>query len=192
MSVDYKKALTEAQRELDELLVRQAQAEKRIAQLKITISGLQALCDAGDTIEDTRAALASLPPSQPIEEMGLTDLVREIMKAAKQPCTPKLVKEEMEHLGYDIKRYSNIIATLHIVMKRLVEQGEARTVQEWDGLKKYIGYVHVPTHSQERTKEAFRRGLKELSDLKGEERETKRKEVLSELAANRKASSKKK
>jgi|GEM_PF-936291 len=149
MVEDYKKALVVAERELDELLVRHAQGEKRIAQLRLTISGLRSLSEESDAAVTMQKSARVLPTTtQPIEDMGITDAVREILKASQFPCTVGMVRDEMEDYGYDTHRYSNIAATVSVILKRLVQQGEARTVELKDEDKSYTGYLHIPTHAQ--------------------------------------------
>lgn len=123
----YRKALEAAHAEMEELQVKQEQTEKRIAQLRHTIGSLLPLVLADEKGQPVRDAT---PYMEPLEQLGLTDLVREVLKASDIPLRPLQVKEGLERLGFDITPYQNITATVHTILKRLASNGEVeRTVE---------------------------------------------------------------
>jgi hypothetical protein len=147
MVESYKQSLHHAQAELEELLTQHAEMEKRIARLRLTIKGLQELCNASEVIGETSAGLKKMPPTKPAKEMGLTDMVREILRAAKFPLTPTDIRDEMIEAGLD-KEYSNILASIHIIIKRLEKNGELRQFQLKHGDKTLNAYLYIPTQQQ--------------------------------------------
>jgi hypothetical protein len=150
MAEHYKKALDEAERELHELSIHHAQGEKRMAQLRLTINGLRALSEESAALDETQEHERGLPTGSPLADMGLTDAVREVLKASQFPCTAGMIRDELEDSEYNVDRYSNILATIAVVLKRLVDQGEARPMKLVDAAadKTYAAYLHIPTQSQ--------------------------------------------
>ena len=69
--------------------------------------------------------------------MGLTSLARVILKDNFFPLTANDLKATMEAKGVDFSDYSNPMAVIHTVLKRLVTNGEARVVPQKKGKKAY-------------------------------------------------------
>ena len=62
------------------------------------------------------------------EPPGFTESVRNIMKAnAIHPATALQVREMMAKDGFDLRAYSNPLASIHTILKRLAERGEVTT-----------------------------------------------------------------
>lgn len=108
MPDEYRVALDTATREYEALLAERARVDARIAQLAQTIAGLMRLCNL-----------------QPTVSWGLTDAVRAVLQAAGHPLTAIEVRNQLEALGFDVARYSNDLASIHTVLKRLNTAGEA-------------------------------------------------------------------
>lgn len=118
---EYKQALEAVRAELSDLLTEQAEIERRIIQLKRTARSLARLCEE-ETIHKK-----DLPNYKPeIEEYGITNLVREVLKNSKGALTPVEIKEGLNRLGYDISLHTNIMASIHAILKRLIKQDEVR------------------------------------------------------------------
>ena len=121
---DYRRALESAIKEYERLKAGRDAVETRLAQLRQTIAGLGPLCD--------------LPAeSAPSLELGLTDACRSALRASVSGLTPGEVRERIGGLGIDLERYSNLLASIHIVLKRLVAAGEAFTYRGRDGKPVY-------------------------------------------------------
>lgn len=121
---DYRRALESAIKEYERLKTQRDAVETRLAQLRQTIAGLGPLCD--------------LPAdSSPSLELGLTDACRSALRASVSGLTPGEVRERIGGLGIDLERYSNLLASIHIVLKRLVAAGEAFTYRGRDGKPVY-------------------------------------------------------
>jgi hypothetical protein len=103
--------LESAQDQLMDSLQEQEKLILRISQLQQDIVHLAALC--GEAVED------------PLKEWGLTDAIRYVIgKAKPKGLTAIRIKEELVVDGYDISEYSNVMASIHQVIKRLLKKGE--------------------------------------------------------------------
>jgi hypothetical protein len=112
----YKAALQQARRELGETIAelesikgKEGALEVRIVELRQTVASLARLCGEQHAEED---------------EMGLTDAVRLAVKTAATPMNPQRVRERIEGMGFNIGSHSNIMASIHTVLKRLERQGD--------------------------------------------------------------------
>ena len=110
-TTDYRRALDAALREYEQVTQQRADLDVRIAQLSHTIGTLTRLCGLVPTIE-----------------LGLTDAVRMALRAAGHPLTAVEVRAQLEAMGVDLDRYTNALAAIHTILKRLNDSGEARFV----------------------------------------------------------------
>jgi len=137
----YKTALQDAQKELAETIAelgkiqgREAALEVRIVELRQSVASLARLCGEKFAEED---------------ELGLTDAIRLALKTAGTPLAAAGVRDRIESMGFDVSRYGNILASIHTVLKRLVDQGQAEDVgglnYKWIGTKPPRGFVPMNT-----------------------------------------------
>jgi hypothetical protein len=110
-SEDYRRALETAIREYEALGQRRQDIDKRLAEIAQTIGTLSRLC--------------GLVPTVPL---GLTDACRLVVRGAGLPVTPTDVRERLKAIGFDLSKYSNDLAAIHTILKRLNESGELRFV----------------------------------------------------------------
>ena len=106
---DYRRALESAIREYEALGQQRQDLDKRLAEVAQTIGSLSRLC--------------GLVPTVPI---GLTDACRLIVRGAGVPVTPMEVRDRIKAIGFDLSKYSNDLAAIHTILKRLNESGELR------------------------------------------------------------------
>jgi hypothetical protein len=118
---DYRRALESAVREYEELGERKRALETRLAEVAQTIGTLSRLC--------------GLTPTVP---MGLTDACRLVMRGAGVPMSPSEVRDRLRAIGLDLSKYSNDLAAIHTILKRLNESGELRFVARGPGKHQYI------------------------------------------------------
>ena len=125
----YKAALNEAKRdlatciaELGDVQVREVILDARIFELRQTIASLAKLCGEEYVEED---------------ELGLTDAVRLALKTANQNMTPQTVRARLMSMGFDVRKYGNLLAAIHTVLKRLVAKNQAR--EAGNGVYSWIG-----------------------------------------------------
>jgi hypothetical protein len=107
---DYRRALDAAVREYETALAERVTLERRLAQLQQTIGTLSRLCGLVPTVQ-----------------WGLTDACRLVLRSAGEPVTAVQVRDRLAAIGFDLDRYANPLASIHVVLKRLAESGEART-----------------------------------------------------------------
>ena len=108
---DYRRALEAATREYEELGARRRDIDERLAQLAHSIG--------------TLSKLLGLTPTVP---MGLTDAVRLVVRGAGVPVTPVEVRDRLHAIGFDVSKYTNDLAAVHTILKRLNQSGEIRFV----------------------------------------------------------------
>lgn len=118
---DYRRALESAVREYEELGERRRGIDTRIAEVAQTIGTLSRLC--------------GLTPTVP---MGLTDACRLVMRGAGVPMTPSDVRDRLRAIGVNLSKYSNDLAAIHTILKRLNESGELRFVARGPGKHQYV------------------------------------------------------
>jgi hypothetical protein len=121
----YAEALAAARAELESMLAKRDALDVRIARLRQSIAALAALCDE--------------PASQ---DLGLTDAVRTVLRGSVEALAPTELKDRLDGLGVDISSHVNGLASVHTVLKRLVQSGEARSAEGYGG--KTVFWWHRP------------------------------------------------
>jgi hypothetical protein len=117
---DYKKSLEGLKVELEELLNRQEDIEKRIAQVKQAIMSLAPLAE-----EQGESILG--PWFQILGTKSVSDACLQILQAASEPLSPVEIKTQILNMGLDLSEYKNVMATIHSALKRLLQNGEITT-----------------------------------------------------------------
>jgi hypothetical protein len=118
---DYRRALEKATREYEVLLAERTRVDERLAQLAQTIGNLMRLCHLTPTVS-----------------LGLTDACRMVLLAgAGQPLTALEVRQMLEAMGFDVARYANDLASIHTILKRLNQSGQADLVPRAHGKPAY-------------------------------------------------------
>ena len=118
---DYRRALESATREYEALGARRREIDQRLAELAQSIG--------------TLSKLLGLTPTVP---MGLTDAIRLVVRGAGVPMTPVDVRDRLHAIGFDVSKYTNDLAAVHTILKRLNESGEIRFVVRTPGKHQYI------------------------------------------------------
>src|SRR5262245_55913716 len=119
-SSDYRAALAAAIQEYEALGEQRRDIDKRLAQLAHTIG--------------TLSKLLGLTPTVP---MGLTDAVRLVVRGAGVPMTPVDVRDRLQAIGFDVSKYTNDLAAVHTILKRLNDSGELRFIPRAPGKHQY-------------------------------------------------------
>lgn len=132
-SSDYRKAYETAQRELADLLQIQEGLEKRIVLVRQNVQSLKELCESEEI---------KVPTSQEAEWLLLTSsLPDEIVNILRARYPDELratdIRQQLERLGHDFSRYTNPLATIHMVIKRLLEANRVRERQHAQGFRIY-------------------------------------------------------
>ena len=118
---DYRAALAAAVAEYERLGEERRRIDDRLSQLAQTIGALSRLL----------GFVATQPP-------GLTDACRMIYRNSGLPMSPTDVRERMKEIGIDLSVYSNEMAAIHTVIKRLHDAGELRFVTASPGKNLYV------------------------------------------------------
>jgi len=112
-TAEYKRALGAAIEEYERLTAQRDAIETRLAQLRQTIGALGPLC--------------KLPQH---DILGLTDAIRSVLRARYGALTPVEVKDGLQTQGLDLSTYSNPLASIHAVLKRLARAGEILRIED--------------------------------------------------------------
>jgi hypothetical protein len=119
-TADYRAALEAAAKEYEALGEERRRIDDRLTQLAQTIG--------------TLSRLLGLTPTVPL---SISDAVRLAMRAGV-PMTPTEVRDRLTAIGVDLSIYSNELAVIHTVLKRLNEAGEIRLVAARSGKATYL------------------------------------------------------
>lgn len=121
----WKGALKEAREQHQALCVRRDTLDierddvnRRIIQLEHVIASLQPVTSESP-LKKIDAFLI-----ENATEIGLADAVREVLKNSNKFMAPVYIRDVLVESGYDLSQYSNALASIHGVLKRMVESGE--------------------------------------------------------------------
>ena len=154
MTYDFSEALTAARGELDHMRLFREWVDVEIAKLEQVVASLSAI-----TGQQAEAMQVS----------GITNAIRAVLKTSAAPLTPVQVRDKLKDAGYEfVERHSNLLANVHVVLKRLEQSGEAKVVDASDG-KRYAWSRHVvsPPISPETMKALERHGAKITGHFRG-------------------------
>jgi hypothetical protein len=131
---NYHRTLFEAKQDLARCLVKRQKIDHKVARLQAVISNLENLCaeldQKGFEKRVERVIKADLT-------VGITESARIILKENFFPLTASELKESIEARKHNLSTYSNPLAVIHTVLKRLVLSGEVRVVPQAKGKKAY-------------------------------------------------------
>jgi hypothetical protein len=144
--MDWKQALNAARSEHQQLIQQRdvidaAQAdldlkretvEKRILQLEQTIASLSEL-----TGEDPFSKAWSRASLGKIDNLKLAEACRKVLQSANKYWTPIDVRDMLLLQSYDLSGYTNALASIHAVLKRLHESGEVVRIAGAEGKAMY-------------------------------------------------------
>ncbi len=151
--MDYKQSLKDVTAKIDALLVehstfagKTAEIEQEIRYLNEIQINLAPL--AGEKVvpnEFVTEIVQTAKQSQDLD-VGITERVRQVLASkAGAVFLPSMVRIDLESLKYDLSKHTNVMATIHSVLKRLVQQGKVETVVRDDGK---TGYTFKPLSSK--------------------------------------------
>jgi len=121
----FKQTLETARHTRDELIQKRTAIDRELMQQSRVIAAVSELL--GETIDS---------------DIGITEATLMVIRGASEPMAPTQVRDELRKVGYDIDSFSNPMASLHQVLKRLEEKGEIWAEKTQDGKK---AYVKAPT-----------------------------------------------
>jgi len=128
-----RKTYEKYQRELADLLSKKALLDRTIIAVRQTLQGLAALCEAENIEID-----ASPEAEYLLETSALPDEILSVLRA-RHPGYHRatIIKQQLEKLGHDMSKYKNPLATIHMVLKRLIEADKVETGTNEAGEKLY-------------------------------------------------------
>jgi hypothetical protein len=124
---EYRRALDAAVREYEHLTAQRASLDARISQLQHSIAALTKLCGFEPTVP-----------------LGLTDACRLVLRNSPAPLTALEVRDRLISIGLDLTRYSNPLASIHTVLRRLHDSGEVVERDRDDDRRAYVSVMVVP------------------------------------------------
>ncbi len=164
--------LSERRAERDD---RQAELEvlnQEIVQLEQLLSGIDQLISDPTKRQRDSFVINGLDE----QGLGLAEACRIVLRTVKDYQTARGIRDCLEESGYDLTQHANPLASIHGVLKRLFESGDAEQLEA--GGKTFYRWKSVPIGRRSPTREEVaaetgnlqtigrRRGSK-LSDLKG-------------------------
>ncbi len=79
--------------------------------------------------------------SNPLPPPGITGGVALVLQLEAAPMAPTQIRDRLVECGYDLRRYTFPMASVHNSLKRLMKSGLIRAVQQGDGSKLYVWNV---------------------------------------------------
>jgi hypothetical protein len=151
--MDWKQALAAARTEHHQLIqqrdvIEAAQAdidlkketlEKRILQLQQTIASLSEL-----TGESTFSKAMTQSIQGRFDNLKLAEACRKVLQSANKYWSPVEVRDALLLQSYDLAGYTNALASIHAVLKRLHESGDVARIPGGDGKAMYRWKATVP------------------------------------------------
>lgn len=104
----YKKALAKAVSEWNGLAKQERKIAVRKAQLNETIRALRTLCSEAPDIN----------------ALSLSDAIRLMIRSTQGGLSRTGIRDKLEEMGYDLKKFKNAMASIHTACDRMVESGE--------------------------------------------------------------------
>jgi hypothetical protein len=128
MAIDYQAWYNNAKAELQRVRDEKAEMQGAIAERDKQIDALiQTLNALGKLVGEEFVA----PRDGELEPpAGMTDSIRTILTQEDAPLTASEIRDRLEAKGFDIKSYSNPMANIHTILRRLTESGEVETTHE--------------------------------------------------------------
>lgn len=130
--------LTQVLAERDELETRLDDLNYRMEKLREALRGLSALCGMDYEIE-----FPHLFPTGEEVEQGFTNQIRSVFRSSPSiPMSPVDVRNKLKESGFPVHRYSNALASIHTILKRLEKSREVDS-QEINGKTLYL-WADIP------------------------------------------------
>jgi hypothetical protein len=149
--------------ERETLLEKVGTIEDRIERVRQGALGLASL--AGVDFKEIKEKYPDLFAEQIDPRMGITDAVREALRINGGVMTPTDVREAVFRISPAIAGHKNPMASIHAILRRLVDNGEAaigtdndkRTVYAWIGTDEALENARTLFRNTEQTNEMIAR-----------------------------------
>jgi len=130
----YRRALYKAKQDLAHCLVQRQKIDRKVARLQAVVSDLENLCAELEHKSFERGIERVVKAHL---KLGITEMTRVILKQTFFPLTATQLQERLVAEKLQLSRYTNPLAVIHTVLKRLVKSGEVRVVPQEYGKKAY-------------------------------------------------------
>jgi hypothetical protein len=125
-----KKVLKDLAEQIYELEDQERANKERLSMLRASYTHLS----------NVYAEISDEGPADFYQEPGLTDSIRLVMQSSNKHLTPPEVRDGLLLAGFDLSAYSNVLTSIHTVLRRLVASGEVmpsvkdgKTAYKWKG-----------------------------------------------------------
>jgi len=152
----YRKALQAARADKESLLTERAKIDKKLTQVDQIIDSLLPLCD-------DEAEVQVMQFQVDLSELGLADACRAMLQKSGRFVTPVVLRNSLLKEGYDLSEHTNPLASIHSILARLSESGEAEKT-DIDGKAFYRWKAAVPTDEPIRFPRPTRRQIREANE----------------------------
>lgn len=127
MSKDYwKQALEEARSRREVLLDRRVNLSEKLTNIDEELGQLDQVISSLIPLAGETSVAGFSRFLEDLANIGLADACRAVLQATPDRfLSPVAIKKTLEEQGYDLKQHNNVLASIHGVLKRLVESGEA-------------------------------------------------------------------
>jgi hypothetical protein len=137
-------ALSQARRELDDLIAQRAKLDAKISRVKNTVDALAAQVEGEKNLQDRANDALRLMNMLFDDSTGITDAIRDVLRQSKTPLTAPQIREALEARSFDTNQYSAPLTVIHNTVNRLVKQGEVEP--KHNSLGVFIGWVRKPSN----------------------------------------------
>ncbi len=119
----WQKVLDTARQQLQEMRTERDEREAELNELNTEILQLERLLESLSPFTSEEPLTAGIHV-QNISHLELADAIRAILTISELYVTPRMVRDSLKASDYDLDQHTNPLASVHSVLKRLVESGE--------------------------------------------------------------------
>ena len=98
---------------------------------------------------------------------GFTDAVRKVLSASTEPLTPAEVRERLPSAGFSLEGYSNPLASIHTILKRLARTEsvnevvkKGKTAYEYTGIGRRLKMSDLLGRPEDKLKALYDSGMR--------------------------------
>ncbi|MGO8718569.1 MAG: hypothetical protein ACLQMO_05040 [Acidobacteriaceae bacterium] len=124
--------LISMQRERDQLLEQLRDLEGQISFAQKDVETAKAIWG--------RSPFSAKPvgDTKPLSDLGMTEAITYVLRTLMQRMSPSEVRDKMAEWGFDFSSYkTDVISSIHTILKRLAKRGDAQEINEGHRKKSY-------------------------------------------------------
>jgi hypothetical protein len=135
LSDSEKKVIRSYMEKLFSLLKERMALDKQIADHEVTVRSILALHEDEDVMPYLDNLYTLIPPE------GFTDAIRKVLRSSEDALSAAEVRDKLPGAGFSLEGYSNPLASIHTILKRLTPREVEQTTK--DGKTAYK-WVEIP------------------------------------------------